>query len=312
MSYMTMEEQIASHLAFLKEHNFAVKDLQIDGGFIRCNMIGETTGRGEVCYKTKMTQLNKGLIGLSTWLRGKGGQVKIHKTYGLPYPNFCIPSSNAQNIITPSDKLEAVEKAEVFWEMSDQIGEAEYLLRKGVGYYGIRFRCTDYGKVAVIPMRDIAGKFWSYQLINPDGSKRFAKNVEIKGLLHMLHAPINGFPIGLAESYVTAASCFELTGLAMVTAFSADNLKPVGIALKNKFPNSPVIVFGDNDRHLQENKGKLAAYLTKEELGNICRVVIPEFEGYPVSREFSDWNDFVREKGVKETREIIQKVLNRS
>lgn len=309
MSYMTMEEQIASHLAFLTENDFTVKELHIDGGFIRCNARSEITERGELCYQTKMTQLNKGLIGLATWIRGKGGQVKTYKTYGLS-----LASSNTKDtpIAIPRDISEAAKKAETFWRMSDQIGEAEYLLRKGVGYYGIRFRRTGYGKIAVIPMKDIDGRFSSYQLINSDGSKRFAKDVEIKGLLHMLQMPIDGFPIGLAESYVTAATCFEVTGMAIVTAFSSGNLMSVGMALRNKFPNSQIIVFGDNDRHLQENKGKLAAYEAKEVLGSMCRLVIPEFEGYPDSREFSDWNDFMREKGVKETREVIQKILNRS
>lgn len=308
MSYMTMEEQISSHLTFLREHNFAVKELHIDKGFIRCHEIGEITGRGELCYQTKMTQLNKGLIGLATWLRGKGGQIKTHKTYGR------LQSISHLNINTDEfvskDNLESVKNAEAFWKMSDEIGEAEYLLRKGVGYYGIRFRNTDYGKIAVIPMKDITGTFCGYQLINADGSKRFAKNIEIKSLLHMLHKPINGFPIGLAESYVTAATCFEVTGMAMVTAFSADNLKRVGVELRNKFPNSRIIVFGDNDCHLQENKGKSAANKAKEILGSVCHLVIPEFEGYPVTREYSDWNDFMRENGVKETRKAIQKALD--
>ena len=110
-------------------------------------------------------------------------------------------------------------------------------------------------------------------------------------------------------SDVTAATCFELTGMAMVISFSADNLKIIGIALRKKFPNSPIIVFGDNDRHLKENKGKLAAYAVKKELER-CQIAIPEFNGYPAVRHFTDWNDLVREKGVKEGREIMQRILN--
>lgn len=206
-------------------------------------------------------------------------------------------------------KLENIKKAEIFWQMSDPIGEAEYLLKKGVGYYGIRFRCTDYGKIAVVPMRNTDGNLLSYQLINPDGTKRFSKNVEIKGLLHMLHTPIENFSIGLAESYVTAATCFELTGMAMVTAFSASNLKEAALALRKKFPNNPIVIFGDNDRHLEENTGMRLAYAVKECLGVSCSVAIPEFDGYPALREFSDWNDLVRENGVKEVRLAIRKAL---
>jgi phage/plasmid primase-like uncharacterized protein len=309
MSYMKMEEQMASHLAFLKNQNFAVEKLQINSGFVRCCAIDQTNGRGELCYQTKKTELRNGMVGLATWCRCGGGQTNTHKTYGLPFSNL-NKEKDAKDAATTIDMLEEIRKAEVFWRMSDQVGEAEYLQRKGVGYYGIRFRETGYGKIAVIPMKDIEGKFQSYQLINPDGTKRFSRNIEIKGLMHILNMPIKRFPIGVAESYVTAATCYELTGMAMVTAFSSDNLKQVGLAIRSKFPDNPIIIFGDNDRHLKENKGIQAAYAVKEELVKGCSVVIPDFNSYPASREYSDWNDLVMEIGVKEAREIISRAIN--
>lgn len=302
MSYMKMEEQIASHIRFLRQNNFIVDELCIDGGFVRCSVVGSILGRGELCYQTKKNQLNNGLVGLVTWARGDGGWTKNHKTYGQDFTAIEQPCLNEIEMKTKSEEIERVE---AFWQLSAELGDAEYLLRKGVGYYGIRFRDGEYGKVAIVPMKDISGKLWSYQIINPDGAKRYAKDIETKFLLHVLQQPIDGLPIGLAESYVTAASCFELTGMAMVTAFSADNLKPVGMALRAKFRNSPIIVFGDNDRHLQENKGKLAAEAVKDELGSTCHIVIPEFNKYPVQKEFSDWNDLVREIGVQEARNKI-------
>jgi phage/plasmid primase-like uncharacterized protein len=305
MSYMTMDEQIASHYSFLKQENFAIDRLHIDGGFVRCCRINQNGGRGELCYKTQKNQLRNGMVGLATWCRGDGGQVKTHKTYGPSPSEICVSNSKVE----ATGKSEEIRKAEIFWQMSDEVGEAEYLLRKGVGYYGIRFRCTNYGKVAVIPLRDINGKLISYQLINPDGTKRFAKDVGIIGLLHMLQHPIDGIAIGLAESYVTAASCFEVTGIPMVTAFSSENLKSAGLELRKRFPHSPLIIFGDDDRHLHENKGRLAAHTTKEKLGGGCKVIIPDFKGYPIAREFTDWNDYIRENGVKAAREMIQNAL---
>jgi phage/plasmid primase-like uncharacterized protein len=307
MSYMTFEEQIASHNAFLKEQNLEIDTLQIDGGFVRCIARDQTDEkRGELCYKTQKNQLRNGMVGLATWCRGMGGQIITHKTYGLSPQNSNVTEVKS----TLKDTQEEIVKAEMFWKMSDETGEAEYLLKKGVGYYGIRFRCTEYGKVAILPLRDINGRFSSYQLINPDGSKRFARNIGIVGLLHMLQQPINGFPIGLAESYVTAASCFEATGMAMVTAYSSANLKPVALELKRRFPQSLLIVFGDDDRHLSDNKGRCSAFGTKEALGVECKIVLPDFKGYPVSREFSDWNDYIRENGVRAAREAIQNALN--
>ncbi len=308
MSYMTMEGQIASHLAFLKNEQLAVKKILIDEGFIRCNILGSSQERGELCYQTKKTLLRNGLVGIATWLRTKGGEIKTHKTYGLPNTQKS-QDDNSMDIAAFNSK--AVEKARLFWQMSQQIGEAEYLLKKGVGYYGIRFRQTNYGKIAVIPMGDVTGNLSGYQLINADGSKRFAKDVSTTGLMHMLQQPINGWSIGLAESYITAASCFEVTGMAMVTSFSSENLKPVGIELRKRFPQSTILIFGDNDRHLQENKGRDAAIAARDAINIACEVVMPDFNGYPISRELSDWNDYIRENGVRATRKVIQNTLKK-
>ncbi len=309
MGYMTLIEQMASHLIFLKNQNLAVEKLEIDSGFIRCFALDRTTDRGEFCYQTQKKQLKNGMVGLATWCRCGNGQTITHKTYGLSSFNL-NEGVNYEKAAVSIDMLEEIRKAEAFWQMSDQVGEAEYLQRKGVGYYGIRFRQNIYGKVAVIPMKDIDDKFLSYQLINSDGTKRFSRSIEIKGLMHMLRTPIEDSSIGLAESYVTAATCYELTGMAMVTAFSLDNLKQVAIAIRMKFPNNPIVIFGDNDRHLQENKGMLAAYAIKKELGKNCSIAIPDLVSYPITREFSDWNDLVREEGVKAARNAIHKALN--
>ena len=107
MSYMTMEEQIASHYAFLKEQNFAIETLNIDGGFIRCCASNQASGRGELCYQTQKNQLRNGMVGLATWCRGEGGQVKTHKTYGRACPRFS--ESMVKNI--PTERLEEVRRA---------------------------------------------------------------------------------------------------------------------------------------------------------------------------------------------------------
>lgn len=307
MTYMTMEEQVVSHIDFLRKHDFVVEELRIESGFIRCHSASKIKDRGEICYQTKKNELRNGLIGLVTWARCIGGETKIHKTYGQ---DCSTPQQQESQGV--SKESNQVDKIDGFWAMSQETGEAEYLLKKGVGYYGIRFRDEEYGKVAVIPMRDIMGRLRSYQVINPDGSKRYAKDIETKSLLHMLHNSINRYSIGIAESYVTAATCFELLGIAMVTTFSADNLLLVALALRDKYPDSEIVVFGDNDRHLYENKGKIAADNVKKTLRLNCQVLIPPFDGYPIDKKYSDWNDFVREVGIGKTREIIKELRNKA
>ena len=100
--------------------------------------------------------------------------------------------------------------------------------------------------------------------------------------------------------------------MAIVTSFSSENLKPVGIELRKRFPQSTILIFGDNERHLQENKGRDAAIAARDAIDVACEVVMPDFSGCPISREFSDWNDYVRENGVRATRKIVENTLKKT
>lgn len=306
MSYMTMKEQIRSHLNFLVSSGLDVSELKINSGFIRCKSKEQHEGRGELSYKTTQSRLNNGMVGLATWCRCRGGIVQTHKTYG--FPDNGGTNREFEQIEEQGD-IESARKAEMFWEYSDRIGESDYLRRKGVGYYGIRFRNNAYGHVAVIPLRDAEGKLWSYQLLNSDGTKRVPKNIRVSGLFHVLQPFVNGQPIGLAESYVVAATCYETIGLPAVTATSSSNLERTAIILRNKYPNSRIIILADNDRHLEENKGVQIACTVSKRLGVNCTVAIPDFEGFPTTSDYSDWNDLVREKGHQAVRGILSKII---
>jgi putative DNA primase/helicase len=307
MSYMTMKQQIKSHLNFLILNGLDVNELKINADFVRCRALGQVDDRGGLSYKTTQSLLNNGMVGLATWCRCQGGIIKTYKTYGL------FEGAEVNEILSlkeqnPPGNAESARKSELFWEYSERTGESDYLRRKGVGYYGIRFRNNAYGRVAVVPLCDRDNKFWSYQLLNSDGTKRVPKNIKISGLFHILQPFVNGQPIGLAESYVVAATYYEAIGLPAVTAISSSNLEPVAIILRNKYPNSRIVVLADNDRHLEVNKGLQAAHLVKERLGNNCIIAAPDFEGFPVGSEYSDWNDLVREKGHLVVRNILTEI----
>lgn len=310
MSYMTFVEQITSHLQFLLSNGLDVNELNINSGFIRCRAQKQSEGRGELCYKTTQSILNNGMIGLATWCRCPGGIIKTHRTYGVSQPEKSISNKIVLGIDDDrQQEIEAVEKSKLFWEYSDHVGESDYLRKKGVGYYGIRFRNNSYGRVAVIPLRDVKGELRSYQLLNSDGVKRMPKNTKVSGLFHILQPFVNGQPIGISESYVVAATCYETVGIPAVAAISSSNLEQVAMILRSKYPNSRMIILGDNDRHLEENKGVKAAYSTNERLGSNCTVAIPDFVGFPIGREYSDWNDLVRIKGGQEVRNILTKLI---
>lgn len=305
MAYQTYNEQVIEHIKFLHEEGLDVNELEIGTkDFVRCREIGQTSGRGEFAYTTKQNSLRDGRVGFVTICRGRNGRV-IKSTYGVA----AEVNEHAPIILNPpiSDQIKgelqkhemAAKKAYGFWMHSNSTGTSDYLDSKKVGYYGIRFRNNKYGKIAVVPMRDIDGRLWSYQLLNPKTdptvkNKIFATDSRTKDLFHFLKPIVDGQPFGIAESYVTAATCLELTGLSMVCVFSSNNLKACSLILRKRYPNSKIILFADNDRHLAENKGVLKAQAAQAALKENVEIAIPDFVNIASSKDASDWNDLVR------------------
>ena len=183
---------------FLQSKGFDIAELKVNADFIRCHEAEKQQYRGEPAYKTRTTKLNNGLTGVQTWFRGPQGESASFKTYGMgptENDNFLpikVPADVIQKAIVEKHEV-AGRKAYGFWQYSATAGRSTYLERKKVGYYGIRFRTSmEYGDVAVVPMVDITGRLWNYQLLNPDGTKRQPKDVRTEGLFHMIGAPKEG------------------------------------------------------------------------------------------------------------------------
>jgi phage/plasmid primase-like uncharacterized protein len=132
-----------------------------------------------------------------------------------------------------------------------------YLEAKGVQPH--RGALTDAaGKTTFIPAQDAAGKVWTMQYIGDDGTKRFAKDSRKEGTFHVLggmdalkKAPV----IVIGEGYATAATLAETVKHATVAAFDSGNLEPVARAMRELFPDKPILVAGDDDRPVLLTQG---------------------------------------------------------
>lgn len=296
--------QESFHLIWLQSLGFDIKSLNI-GNWVKCAGTSESKPSGAFAYKTWMNKLREGDKGMITLAKVHG---KDHKYETLPNKGNSETSFFRLSSISlstqekcPIEELkkhkEAARKAYGFWEHSLVTGVSDYLIHKGVGSYGIRFRENEYGKVAVVPMIDTNAKIWNYQLLNPDGTKLFSKNGRTEGLFHGLGSMIDGKSLGIAESYVTAATCYELTGVSIICAFTCHNLVAVTKALRIKYPHSPIVLFADNDRHLPNNQGVLKAKEAQKIDPKMISLALPDFGNIEPSKEASDWNDLVRLKG---------------
>lgn len=151
------------------------------------------------------------------------------------------------------------------------------------------------GKKTYIPAYDENGKQWTMQYIQEDGTKRFAKDSRKEGCFHIVGGDMKALEAAPAlviqEGYATAATNTQALGFATVAAFDSGNLPNVAKVLHNKFPNKPVVILGDDDRHQEltqgTNPGKSKANDAAKLVGGkaVFPIFAPGEAGYPSNFE---------------------------
>ena len=167
-------------------------------------------------------------------------------------------------------------------------GQHAYLVKKRVGAHGI---FSD-GFRLLVPMRDIEGKLWNVQHIDPRGNKRFLRGGRVTGTFHRIGRPVDQTLV-ICEGYATGSTLHESTGHAVSVAFNCNNLKPVAKALRSKYPDARLIVAADNDRHTPGNPGLTKAAEAALAVGG--RVAVPEFDDDEPGTDWNDWHNNRRE-----------------
>lgn len=175
-----------------------------------------------------------------------------------------------------------------YFESCARDGYSDYLKKKRCYPHGARFD----GNTIVIPLQDANGKIWSTQKIYGDGFKCFAQGGRVRGC----YFPIFGRNVSkdelvvVCEGFATGASIHQETGLPVVVAFNAGNLKAVCDSLS--FRN--LIIAADNDESgVGEKKAKESGY----------KYVMPKIVGWDYSdvylngKEFK--SDFIKPLEVK-------------
>lgn len=143
-------------------------------------------------------------------------------------------------------------KAGRIWNNLREAGSSQYLARKNVRAWGVRF---SRGSI-VIPVVDVADTLWGLQFIDGDGRKTFLTGMRKSGCFHRI--PGTG-PIAIAEGYATAASIRQATGWETWTAFDAGNLKAVAAAARQRNPAAQILICGDDDIGTPGNPGRTKA-----------------------------------------------------
>lgn len=191
--------------------------------------------------------------------------------------------------------------------MPNAAEDQAYLQNKGVkAFPGVRM---DKRGRLVIPLRNENEEVRTLQRIDETGFKSLKKNGQKAGNYFVVgdQELRNGEPILYAEGYSTSASIAEATGRPVVMTVDAGNLPPVAEKLKSRYPDSPHVVLGDDDRDNKVNKGREKAEEAAALTGGTFEV--PEFSDQEKQQGLTDFNDLHQARGLDAVREQVEKAV---
>ena len=180
---------------------------------------------------------------------------------------------------------EAATRAErILQQATRDASEHGYVTLKGIQAHGVGMNGHN---LLVIPIYSaLTGQLQTVQLIDRNGGKKMLTNGRTKnGCFPFQYVPnfwANAQQkTGIGEGWATCATLAEsLPETAMFCAFSAGNLANVANALRARYPDAEITIFGDND---VSGTGQRYAAAAASAIGG--RVAIPPIPGH-------DWNDY--------------------
>ena len=179
--------------------------------------------------------------------------------------------------------------AQRIWSSSPAADPAHpYLVRKCIP--ALNLRQSD--GALLVPLYS-GGHLVNLQRINADGSKKFLYGGQIMGAYAVLGHLLKDEPMYIAEGWATAVTVYQITdGRPVAAAMTANNLKPVALALRAKYPDQQLIIAGDDDRMTDGNPGKTHALAAAVAVGGT--VLMPRWpEGAPDNlTDFNDLNNW--------------------
>lgn len=181
-------------------------------------------------------------------------------------------------------QVAAVEAVGLWAVAEPAAADHPYLIAKGCQPHNLR----QLGDVLLVPLY-LGRVLVNLQRIRPDGSKRFLPGGRVTGCYSAIGRLEYGQKIYICEGWATGATIHEYNGAAVACAMNAGNLFAVGNRLRHAYPDSPLVVAGDDDRQTEGNPGRTAANKAAGDLG-AYGVVFPPWSGAE-PLDLSDFND---------------------
>ena len=142
----------------------------------------------------------------------------------------------------------------------------------------------------IIPVFGRDETIQSLQYIDNDGNKRFLQDGKMKGGCFIIGSLERGKKALMAEGLATGLTCRDATGLPVIVAFNAGNLKAVFEQFKN---NVDIYIAADNDTH---GKG----YKCALDCVPLNKIIMPSVVG--------DFNDI----GIDATKHLFSEIIKKN
>lgn len=272
-----------------------------NGTFI-CNQCGSGDG----------LDLVQRVLGVSVTEAAK----EVANIIGIDTRSACPPAYRRSEIKAQQDELkvqqaekqanEKREKHKRFIERYNRTianvhrGGSDYLKAKGL--HGFEMDLLQDGSL-IIPLLDAGGVITGAQTIKPNGDKRLLSDSSKSGSYYPINEHVNVSTVIIAEGLATALTCHLIQPEAhTVAAIDAGNLIHVAKVMRVKYPESKIIIAGDNDiKPGQDNTGKLAAEKAAKAVNGVAVL--------PPTDDKADWDDYRLSHGIEAARQAFNEIL---
>ena len=243
----------------LRNAGLLLRDDRLEiGRMVRCKVDGDREKRGWYSlHEINMTGGDVLIVGsYGIWLGRDNGARKIELTkrelsseQRESLRRRAAEDRKRADAARKADAEKAAQRAAAAWNKCLPNGECDYLARKGVEAYGLRFSPR---RAALVPMLDTHGKMHGLQVLRPSTQKKgrpkqyWPPGVSVKGHFHLMGLPT--WIVLVAEGYASAASIHEATGLPTAVAFDAGNMPAVAHALAKHYRGVHVLMCADDDQ----------------------------------------------------------------
>lgn len=191
-------------------------------------------------------------------------------------------------------------------------GTSRYLENKGLTGYTQLLTTRELSTAGVkfppdsllLPIVNTSGEITGIQLISDDGNKGVYSGSKFSGCFISVGDIPAEMPerVIISEGYATAVSVYLLTEGWSVAAISKTNLKPAAEAIREKWPEVPIVIAGDNDfEDGKPNDGKDKAIS--------AAIAVKGRVSVPPGRVKIDWDDYRRQFGLQRAREAFREEL---